>query len=130
MRIGLEQINPVVGDFAGNSAKIFAAYRDLVARGAEIVLTPELALPGYPPQDLLFKSQFVPRNIAALESLHAQTGDIPLLVGYVDLNTGHGRPFRNAAAILQREKSTKHSSQPTTSSTSRATSSRRKVAHP
>jgi NAD+ synthase (glutamine-hydrolysing) len=102
MRIGLAQINPVVGDFAGNSAKILAAYRDLVARGAEIVLTPELALPGYPPQDLLFKSQFVARNIAALEALHTQTGDMPLLVGYVDVNTGHGRPFRNAAAILQR----------------------------
>ncbi len=102
MRIGLAQINPVVGDFAANSAKILAAYRDLVARGAEIVLTPELALPGYPPQDLLFKNQFVPRNIAALEALHTQVGDTPILVGYVDVNTGHGRPFRNAAAILQR----------------------------
>ncbi len=51
---------------------------------------------------MLFKSQFVPRNLAALEELHARVGDVPLLVGYVDVNTGHGRPFRNAAAALQR----------------------------
>ena len=101
MRIGLAQINPTIGDFAGNSAKILAAYNDLVARGAEVVLTPELALPGYPPQDLLFKRGFVPGNLAALDGIQSQVGNIPLLVGYVDLNSGHGRPFRNAAAVLQ-----------------------------
>jgi len=102
MRIGFAQLNPTVGDFAGNSAKILAAYRTLVDRGAEVVLAPELALPGYPPLDLLFKSQFVPRNLAALAGLHEQVGDVPLLVGYVDHNTGRGRPFRNAAALLQK----------------------------
>jgi NAD+ synthetase len=102
MRVGFAQINPTVGDFAGNSAQILAAYTALVKSGAQIVLTPELALPGYPPLDLLFKSRFVPQNLAALETLHASVGDVPLLVGYVDANSGHGRPFRNAAAILQR----------------------------
>lgn len=102
MRIGFAQLNPTVGDFAGNSDKILAAYRTLVDRGAEVVLAPELALPGYPPLDLLFKSQFVPRNLAALAGLHAQVGDVPLLVGYADANEGPGRPFRNAAAVLQR----------------------------
>jgi NAD+ synthase (glutamine-hydrolysing) len=102
MRIGFAQLNPIVGDFTGNSDKVLAAYRDLVRQGADVVLAPELALPGYPPQDLVFKSQFVPRNLAALEALHAQIGDVPLLVGYVDLNTGRGRPFRNAAAVLQK----------------------------
>ncbi len=101
MRIGFAQLNPTVGDFAGNSEKILSAYRQLVADGAEVVLTPELGLPGYPPLDLLFKSQFVPRNLAALEALHAQVGEVPLLVGYVDINAGKGRPFRNAAAVLQ-----------------------------
>jgi NAD+ synthetase len=102
MRVGFAQINPTVGDFAGNSAQILAAYAALVKSGAQIVLTPELALPGYPPLDLLFKSRFVPKNLAALEALHASVGDVPLLVGYVDANSGHGRPFRNSAAILQR----------------------------
>ncbi len=102
MRIGFAQINPTVGDFAGNSEKILAAYHSLVVGGAEVVLAPELALPGYPPQDLLFKTQFVPRNLAALDALHAQVGEVPLVVGYVDINEGRGRPFRNAAAVLQR----------------------------
>ena len=107
MKVGLAQINPTVGDFAGNAASILAAYSALVKDGADIILTPELALPGYPPLDLLFKSRFVPQNIAALETLHAHVGaisDIPLLVGYVDVNSGAGRPFRNAAAILERGK--------------------------
>ncbi len=102
MRVGFAQINPTVGDFAGNSAQILAAYTSLVKAGAQVVLTPELALPGYPPLDLLFKSRFVPDNLAALEALHASVGEVPLLVGHVDVNTGRGRPFRNAAAILQR----------------------------
>ena len=104
MKVGFAQINPTVGDFAGNTASILAAYSALVKDGADLVLTPELALPGYPPLDLLFKSRFVPQNLAALEALHTQIGEIPLLVGYVDVNSGAGRPFRNAAAILERGK--------------------------
>lgn len=101
MKIGFAQINPVIGDFAGNQSKILHAYRTLVAQGAEIVLTPELAIAGYPPQDLVFKSRFVPRNLEVLESIRAQVGPVPLVVGYVDLNEGVGKPFRNAAALLQ-----------------------------
>lgn len=104
MRLGFAQLNPTIGDFAGNAAKILAAYRSLVEQGAAIVLTPELALPGYPPQDLVFKSAFVIRNLQELEALQAQIGDVPLVVGYVDFNTGPGRPFRNAAAVLQKGK--------------------------
>ena len=105
MKVGLAQINPTVGDFAANAAAILAAYSSLVKSGADVVLTPELALPGYPPLDLLFKSRFVPQNLAALDALHAAVAaisEIPLLVGYVDVNTGPGRPFRNAAALLER----------------------------
>jgi NAD+ synthetase len=101
MKIGFAQINPVIGDFAGNESKILHAYRTLVAQGAEIVVTPELAIAGYPPQDLVFKSRFVPRNLEVLESIRAQVGPVPLVVGYVDLNEGVGKPFRNAAALLQ-----------------------------
>lgn len=102
MRIGLAQINSTVGDLRGNFEKILACYRRLAAAGAELVLAPELATTGYPPQDLVFKSRFVPQNLEAIERLHACIGGVPLLVGYVDRNEGRGKPFFNAAALLER----------------------------
>ena len=100
MKIGLAQINTTVGDLGGNHDKILAAYREAVAQGAEIVITPELAITGYPPQDLVFKSRFVPLNLEKLESLHAEVGEAPLITGFIDRNEGTGAPFRNGAAIL------------------------------
>jgi NAD+ synthase (glutamine-hydrolysing) len=101
MKIGFAQINTTVGDLRGNYDKILNAYRHAVDRGAELVLTPELAITGYPPQDLVFKSQFVPLTLERLDALHQAVGDVPLLVGYVDYNhEPSGRPFRNAAALL------------------------------
>lgn len=102
MRIGIAQINPTVGDLRGNFEKILAAYQRLAAGGAELVLTPELAISGYPPQDLVFKSRFVPQNLEVLDRLHQCVGSAPLLVGYVDRNEGRGKPFHNAAALLER----------------------------
>ena len=63
MKIGIAQINPTVGDLRGNFEKILAAYERLAAAGAELVVAPELAITGYPPQDLVFKSRFVPQNL-------------------------------------------------------------------
>ena len=103
MKIGFAQINTTVGDFEGNARKIARAAQDLESRGAQIILTPELSLTGYPPQDLLFKSDFVPRNLAALDELHRHVGKAALLVGCVDVNpSGSGRPFFNAAAVLEK----------------------------
>src|SRR5204862_2564830 len=93
-----------VGDLSGNFELILRAYERLAATGAELVLTPELAITGYPPQDLLFKSRFVPENLAILERLHSRVGSAALLVGFVDRNEGRGKPFRNAAALLERGK--------------------------
>jgi NAD+ synthetase len=104
MKIGFAQINPTVGDLSGNCELIIDAYERLSGAGAELVLTPELAITGYPPQDLVFKSRFVPENLALLEKLHARTGESALLVGFVDRNEGRGKPFRNAAALLERGK--------------------------
>src|SRR5437588_13095803 len=104
MKIGFAQINPTVGDLSGNLKLILHAYERLAAAGAELVLTPELSIPGYPPQDLVFKSRFVPENLAILDKLHAHVGDVALLVGFVDRNDGRGKPFRNAAALLERGK--------------------------
>jgi NAD+ synthase (glutamine-hydrolysing) len=109
MRIGIAQINPTVGDLRGNFEKIRAAYQRLAAAGAELVLAPELATTGYPPQDLVFKSRFVPQNLEVIERLHQCIGDVPLLVGYVDRNAGRGKPFFNAAALLERGQSIRKS---------------------
>lgn len=102
MKIGLAQINPTVGDLRGNFEKILAAYQHLSSLGADLVLAPELATTGYPPQDLVFKSRFVPQNIEAVEKLHRSIGEVPLLVGYVERNLERGKPFYNAAALLER----------------------------
>src|SRR5712671_8045885 len=104
MKIGFAQINPTVGDLRGNCELIIHAYERLAAAGAEVVLTPELAMTGYPPQDLVLKSRFVPENLELLAKLHARVGDAALLVGFVDRNEGRGKPFRNAAALLERGK--------------------------
>ncbi len=102
MRIGLAQINAVVGDFPGNAKRLLQAYRECLDKGAELVVTPEMSLVGYPPRDLVFKSQFVPKCLQALDYLASETREVPLLVGYVDHNDGDaiGKPFRNAAALL------------------------------
>ena len=101
MKIGFAQINPTVGDLSGNFDKILGAYERLSAAGAELVITPELAITGYPPQDLVFKSQFVPQNLEVLEKLQGRIRGAGLLVGYVERNQGRGKPFHNAAALLQ-----------------------------
>ena len=101
MKIGFAQINPIVGDLSGNFEKIAGAYERLTAVGAELVVTPELAVTGYPPQDLLFKSRFVPQNLEILEKLQTRVRGAGLLVGFVDRNQGRGKPFHNAAALLQ-----------------------------
>jgi len=103
MNIGLAQLNPTVGDLAGNTRKIIDSCRALEKRGATIVLTPELVLTGYPPQDLLFKSDFVPASLRKLEEIHAEVGSTAWIVGCVHPNSSeHGRPFFNAAAILEK----------------------------
>src|SRR5881409_247334 len=104
MKIGFAQINPTVGDLRGNCELIIGAYERLAAAGAELILTPELAISGYPPQDLVFKSRFVSENLAILEKLHSRVGEAALLVGFVDRNEGRGKPFHNAAALLERGK--------------------------
>src|SRR3989440_8222810 len=101
MKIGFAQINPTVGDLNGNFEQIVAAYERLANAGADLVLTPELAITGYPPQDLVFKSRFVPQNLEILEKLQSRLGKAALLVGYVERNQGKGKPFHNAAALLQ-----------------------------
>ncbi len=105
MRIGLAQINTIVGDLAGNSRKVLDAYRDLTRRGAELVLFPELVVSGYPPRDLLFKRRFVADVESATREIAAQVGAVPALIGFVEANTtGQGRSAFNSAAFCQNGK--------------------------
>jgi len=102
MKAGLAQINTTVGDFAGNADKILRAYRELVAAGADFVVTPEMAVCGYPPMDLVFHSGFIAAAERHVNALMADTGDVPLIVGTVEPNTSpHGRPCHNSAVVLQ-----------------------------
>jgi NAD+ synthetase len=103
MKIGFAQLNPTVGDLKGNFQQILQSYERLQAAGADLVITPELAITGYPPQDLVFKSRFVPENLDIVNELHRRIGKTALLVGFVDRNEGRGRPFHNAAALLVRD---------------------------
>ncbi len=103
MRLGLAQLNPTVGDLAGNRRKILEAYAALVAQGAELVVFPELAVCGYPPRDLLFKRRFVPDVVESLNLIAAAIGPVPAIIGTVEPNlTGRGRPFYNSAAFCYR----------------------------
>jgi NAD+ synthase (glutamine-hydrolysing) len=104
MRLGFAQINTTVGDIEVNAGKIVESYREAARQGAQLVITPELALTGYPPQDLVFKSGFVEETLKQLETVRAAVGNVPLLVGYVDFNPKKsGKPFVNACAVLQKD---------------------------
>ncbi|MDQ7835996.1 MAG: NAD+ synthase [Humidesulfovibrio sp.] len=103
LKIGLLQINPVVGDLKGNAALVEAAYATAAASGAELCLTPELALTGYPPRDLLLYDGFCRAAFAGAEALARRLAerfpDGPALVlGCPEPNdTGQGKALFNAA---------------------------------
>jgi len=73
VKIALGQINPTVGDFAGNAAKIIEFSRRAKAAGAGLVLFPELSVGGYPPRDLVERPSFVARNRESVERIAAET---------------------------------------------------------
>lgn len=105
MKIGLAQLNPTVGALEQNAELIISAYQELLAAGAELVVTPELALTGYPPQDLLFVEGFFERSLTALKKMESAVGGAPLIVGCLDRNhSGYGKLFYNAAAFLRQGK--------------------------
>ncbi len=105
MRIGLLQLNATIGAYDKNRARLEAAYREAVDKGAELVLAPELFLCGYPPRDLLLRDDFVQRGLDCLEALAGSVGPVPLITGYVDRNLARpGRGLRNAAAVIQNGK--------------------------
>ncbi len=84
LRLAAAQLDTVVGDLAGNVAQILGALRDAEAEGADLCIFPELAITGYPPEDLLLKPGFVADNRAALAEVAEKTGDCVAIVGFVD----------------------------------------------
>jgi len=95
-RVGLGQINPTVGDFEGNVQKIVEAIERARALGCQLVAFPELAVPGYPPEDLLFKPAFIEANRKALDVVTRASRGLTVVVGFVDKRDD----IFNAAAIL------------------------------
>ena len=84
LRIALAQINTTVGDIDGNAARIGKAIEGAQAAGAQLVVVPELAVPGYPPEDLLLKRHFLAANMRALEGIAEGVRGIVALVGYAE----------------------------------------------
>ncbi|HWD56440.1 MAG TPA: NAD+ synthase [Acidimicrobiales bacterium] len=98
LRLAAAQLNTVVGDLSGNVDRVLGALADAEAAGADICIAPELAIPGYPPEDLLLKPGFVADNVAALEKVAAATGQCAVVVGFVGAAPG-GYGLANAAAV-------------------------------
>jgi NAD+ synthase (glutamine-hydrolysing) len=101
MKIAIGQINCIVGDIQGNAAKILDFVNQSKSAGASLVITPELALCGYPPEDLLFRDDFNHACEQALVRLAGQVSGITLLVGHPHLENGK---LYNAASILEKGK--------------------------
>ena len=96
LRIGMAQINTTVGDFAGNRNKILRAINQARSLGVDLLAFPELAICGYPPEDLLFKSQFIAENLRSLEKVVKASSGISIVVGFVDAK----EDIYNAAAVV------------------------------
>ncbi len=101
MKVALAQINPTVGDFSGNAAKMLDAARRAAALGAELAVFPEMSIMGYPPRDLVEHAGFVAAGLEALDRL-ARELPLPAVVGFVARNeTGEGKPLHNSAAFIR-----------------------------
>ena len=106
MRVCLAQINTTPGDFAGNFDRIEAGIRAAQSGGCDVVVFPELAIPGYLSQDLMYHEQYVQENRRVLADVMRLSGqpafqDLCIVVGYIERNEGPGKPFYNAAAVIQ-----------------------------
>ncbi len=98
LRVAAAQLNTAVGDLPGNVDRVLGALAQAEAAGADICVVPELAITGYPPEDLLLKPGFVADNLIALEKVAAATGRCAVVVGFV-APTSDGNGLANAAAV-------------------------------
>jgi len=102
MKIALGQINPTVGDFAGNAAKIIDFAHRAQSAGAGLILFPELSVCGYPPRDLVERASFVQHNRETLDRIAAETRGIAVICGLVTpAQAESGKSVMNSAALLK-----------------------------
>jgi len=104
MRIALGQINPTVGDLAGNIALMLRSAREAAARKADMIVFPELSITGYPPRDLVEKPSFIARSERAVEQLAEAARELPitLVAGYVGRSQKRtGKQATNSAAVIR-----------------------------
>ena len=92
------QLNSVVGDLSGNTSRIKEAVAFAGEKGADLVVFPELAITGYPPEDLVFNPQFVTENLLCLQDIAKVTSEVAVVLGFVDQDK-KGNIY-NAAALL------------------------------
>jgi NAD+ synthase (glutamine-hydrolysing) len=108
MKICLGQINTTPGDFAGNLAALKKGVDVASTAQCDFVVFPELSIPGYLSQDLLYRPGFIDQNLAVLEELREYTAEqcdgLHVVCGYVTRNLGIGKPFHNVAGILKEGK--------------------------
>ncbi len=105
MKIALGQINPTVGDFSGNSAKIIDFSQRAEAAGAGLILFPELSVCGYPPRDLVERPSFVARNRETVERIAAEVPGIAIICGLVTpAHSQTGKSVMNSATLLREGK--------------------------
>jgi len=102
LRVALAQENLVVGDLDGNTARILDVVAECERRACDLVVFPELAITGYPPEDLVLKAAFVTDNLARLTDIAAATGETVAVVGFVDRADGADGRLWNAAAVCHR----------------------------
>lgn len=102
MKIALGQINPTVGDFSGNAAKIVEFAREAKQTGAGLIAFPELSVCGYPPRDLVERPSFVARNRETADKIAAETQGIAVICGLVTpAQAETGKTVMNSAALLR-----------------------------
>jgi len=100
LRLGMAQINPTVGDLSGNTKKIIHFIGEAKSLGVDLLTFPELAITGYPPEDLLLKPQFIEQNKESLNEIIRHSSDIAIMVGFVDSDND----IYNAAAMIYGKK--------------------------
>ena len=98
LRIAMAQINSSVGDFEGNKRKIIDCIDQAKSIKADIIAFPELAITGYPPQDLLFNTNFIETNLEVLDGIVTESNDITSIIGFVDKDQNDN--IYNSAAII------------------------------
>lgn len=99
IRVAIAQINATVGDLPGNTAKVIESIHHARSLGVDLLALPELAITGYPPEDLLLKEQFLRRNKESVDQIVDQSADIAVVVGFVDANDD---VYNSAAVIYDR----------------------------